>query len=111
MSLGFTNFASMQMLLPLITVGIYVIAIIIGLDCIWRVEKNLDLFLKFYVGGLIILGLRMLAGALGFIESTYWTLLVPLVDALAGIMFLVSLLVMYKIIRSLNFEKSKLKKK
>ena len=109
MSSGFTNLVSLQALLPIITLAIYIVAIIIGLDCVWRVEKRLGVCLKLFVAGLAILTLRMIAGIIGLAEASFWLTIVWATDALAGILFLSALLIMYKIIRSLNYEQKRRK--
>jgi hypothetical protein len=105
MSLGVTNMFSLEFLIPIGTIAVYIVAIIIGLDCVWRVEKRIDLFLKIIVVIMIVNLARIALGMLGLSESPQWALILSATDFLKGILFASAMIVMYKIIRSRNSEK------
>lgn len=105
MSSGIINAASMVFLLPLANILLYCMIVIGCFNCIWRVEKKLDLFLKLLGAGFVVILIRMVIGVAGFATSPNWLFAIRATDFLAGVFYLSSMFVMYKLIRNLNLEK------
>lgn len=111
MSFGFTSIASLQTLVTLATIGVYALIIIVTLDSIWRVEHRLNSFLKMLLAAFAVLIVRMALGIVGLSQTPYWALIAWLSNLLAAIIFLIAMIIMYKIVRRLNAEKSVKKNK
>lgn len=97
---------SYERVLPVIPLLLLLPAIIIGFNCIWRVEKRLDTFLKLLTGGLIFGAVRKLIVVVGYRQlDQSWANYVQYLDIAASGMVLLALIEMYRIIRTLSREK------
>jgi cytochrome c biogenesis factor len=89
---------------PLLAIVLLAAALIVGLDCVWRVEKRLDTFMKLLIVAISVLLVANIIQLLGGDMSMLVENLMHYLQALAALMFLLSVGEMYKIIRSLDNE-------
>ena len=85
---------------PLVSIVLLTIAIIVGFDCVWRVEKRLDTFMKLLTTGIIF---RVLAEIMSlFLPVGEW---IPVCGNIASSFFiLLAVIEMYKIIKTWDNE-------
>lgn len=98
------NFQSLNFILPFLSLILSAVAIIIGLNCIWRVEKKLDWFLKLLTGATLVTAVRKSIGLVGLDQSGRWPEFLLYFDLIASILLLFAFLEMYRIIRQLSNE-------
>jgi hypothetical protein len=105
MPIDLSHIGSYQVFLPLLSIVMSIITLIIGLDCIWRVEKRLKTFLIVLTGAVIVTALRKITGLLGLDQSASWHAALLYSDLLVATLVLSAYFEIYRIIRSLNNEK------
>jgi putative Mn2+ efflux pump MntP len=98
------SFSSYDFFGPLLAIVLLAAAVIVGLDCVWRVEKRLDTFMKLLIVGISVLLVANIIQLLGGEMSILVENLMHYLQALAALMLLLSVGEMYKIIRSLDNE-------
>ncbi len=86
--------------LPLVSIVLLAAAIIIGLDCVWRLSKRMDVFMKF-----------LTVAVIARIVMEIITLLVPealalrhAINILSALLLLIAMIEMYRIIRTWDNE-------
>lgn len=94
-----------QGLLPTIPLVFLLVAVVIGFDCVWRVEKRLDTFMKLLTIGTIFLAANKIIEALGADKAFGWGLFMQIMDIISAALLMFAFIEMYRIIRSLNNEK------
>ncbi len=94
------------LILPFIALVIGFATLIIGLDCIWRMEKRLRTFMLTLTIGVVMLVVRKIMLILGFDSSPYWYNLAQLLDIALIIFFFLAFAEMYRIVRFLDHEKT-----
>ena len=90
--------------LQFIDVFILLAAIVVGFDCIWRVEKHLATFVKLLTISLLPLGLRSVAMLFGMGTMPDWNYIDSGLGILSSILILASLIELLRIVRSLDSE-------
>ena len=93
-----------QVVLPFFSLIITFIALIVGLDVIWRVQKHLKIFMLSLTLTVLILVLSEAGLILGMDGNSYWRVAVECMDVLTGLLFVSAFLQMYKIIRVIESE-------
>lgn len=94
-------------LLPAISLVLMVAAIIIGFNCIWRVQKHLKLFMILLTLGMFVNSLRKLIIIFGYSSVNTVLTFTQYIDIVAMILFLAAFIEIYRIIRSLDGELKK----
>jgi hypothetical protein len=94
-------------LLPAIPLVLMVAAIIIGFDCIWRVQKHLKLFMVLLTIGMIVNSFRKLVVIVGYTDVNSVLVTTQYLDIIGIVFFLAAFIEMYRIIRSLDGEMKK----
>ncbi len=89
-----------HLFLPLVSIVLLAAAIIIGLDCVWRTHHRLDTFMKLLTAALII---QVVEEILAIFIPASEVVLIGF-NILASLLFLLSLIEMYKIIRTWDNE-------
>lgn len=85
---------------PLLSIVLLAVAIVIGLDCVWRVEKRLDTFMKLLTVGIIF---RIFQEITALVASDAQTVLVIL-NISSSLLLLMAMIEMYRIIRTWDNE-------
>jgi hypothetical protein len=93
--------------LPLVAIITLCLAVIVALDCAWRVEKRLKTFMKLATAALFILLAKKILEITGFQESDFFKNFFQYLDIAVSLFLLASMVEMYKIIRSLDNENPK----
>ncbi len=93
-----------QRFLPALPLVLMIGAIIIGFDCIWRVEKRLDTFMKLLTVGMIFNAIRKLVVVFGYTDFTPLLSYTQYLDVAANGFFFAAFVEMYRIIRVLTHE-------
>jgi len=91
---------SARLFFPLISVVLLAAAVIMGLDCVWRVEKRLRTFMRLLTAAIVFLALRQALGLLAPAGSAP----VIIMDIVSSLLLLFSLIEMYRIIRTWDNE-------
>lgn len=99
-----TTMANYPVILPFIIIILMGIAVIIGLNCIWRVEKRLKTFMILLTLGSTVILVRKVSLLLGYGQSAGWAAAVQYFDLAVSILFLGGFVEMYRIIRRLDRE-------
>jgi hypothetical protein len=94
-------------LLPAIPLVLMAAAIIIGFNCIWRVQKHLKLFMILLTLGMFVNSLRKLIIIFGYSSVNTVLTFTQYIDIVAMILFLAAFIEIYRIIRSLDGELKK----
>ena len=94
-------------LLPAIPLVLMVAAIIIGFNCIWRVQKHLKLFMILLTLGMFVNSLRKLIIIFGYSSVNTVLTYTQYIDIVAMVIFLAAFIEIYRIIRSLDGELKK----
>src|SRR3989338_8424492 len=90
-------------ILPAIPLFLMLAAIILGFNCVWRVERRLDTFLKLLTAGIVFTAIRKLVVVIGYHDLTQqWTNFVQYLDIIGNGLILFAMLEMYRIITILN---------
>jgi hypothetical protein len=91
--------------LPFVALIIAFVTVIIGLDCIWRMEKRLRTFMIILTMGVALLILRKVMLVLGFDASPSWYTMAQVLDIGLITFFFLAFVEMYRIVRFLDHEK------
>ena len=88
------------MFFPLLSIVLLAITIIVGLDCVWRVEKRLETFMKLLTAGVIF---RIFQEIFVLIAPDLRTVSVVL-NSVSSLFLLIGMIEMYRIIRTWDNE-------
>jgi hypothetical protein len=91
-----------RLALPFIASVIALATLIIGLDCIWRMEKRLRTFMITLTLGVSLLIVRKVMLMLGFDASPSWYATAQLLDIGLITFFFLAFVEMYRIVRFLD---------
>jgi zinc transporter ZupT len=94
---GTTIASFVSLLLPLVS-------IIVCLAAVWRVEKNLDVFLKFIVAALVCLVIRNVCLLFNIRMNGYFEEIYFVCEIAAGILVLVGSIVLLRSVKKLDNE-------
>jgi hypothetical protein len=95
-----------NLLISFIVLAVYIATIIVGMDCIWRVERRLKLYLLLLTGAVVIFAtLHALGIVMAIAQFSVHELFFDAAKALAGLLIFISFLEMYRIIRLLDKER------
>ena len=90
--------------LPAVPLVLLVLTIIIGFNCIWRVQKHLKVFMKLLTIGMFVISLHELVLLFGYTDINSVLVYTHYLYIIAAILFLAAFIEMYRIIRSLDGE-------
>jgi len=93
-----------QIILPFFSLIIAFVALILGLDVIWRVQKHLKTFMFLLTMTVLLLVMSEAGLILGMDSNSYWHITTECVDIIVGILYFFAFLQMYKITRVLDNE-------
>jgi hypothetical protein len=85
---------------PLLSIVLLAVAIIVGLDCVWRVEKRLDTFMKLLTAGVIF---RIFQEITDLVAPDARAVLIVL-NIFSSLLILMAMIEMYRIIRTWDNE-------
>lgn len=97
---------TIEKLLSLTNIAIYIAVILLALNCIWRVEKRFDRFLKIITLAIAIIPFRLVLGILGLEQNPNWALAVRSIGFLVGVLLIVAFIDLLRVIKSMNHESS-----
>jgi hypothetical protein len=86
------------------------IAVVAGLNCLWRAHKMLATFIKLFLISVAILALRKIFGVLGYNQLPNWVAIGQYFDLAQSFFFMLAAIELYKISRHLDGEEPKGKK-
>src|SRR5688500_15218365 len=107
MEFGFNTLTDLKVFLPFISLVLSIVTVIVGLDIIWRVEHDLDKFIKWLT---LAVGLSVaikLLSLLGLSEALNWVSILLFFDLAIAVSVLAAFLKLYKMVRLLDNEKKK----
>ena len=90
--------------LPLLAIILLAVAIVIALDCAWRVEKKLRVFMKLLIAAIFVLLSKKLLEITGFNQAEIFRNFFQYLDILFAFFLLCAVGEMYRIIRDLDGE-------
>lgn len=100
-----TIIQTLEKVLSLVNIAVYIAVIIIALNCVWRVEKQFDRFLKLVTIAIAFVPFRLVLGVLGLDSNPNWALIVRGLGFLAGLLLLVAFIDLLRTIKSINKER------
>ena len=95
---------TIEKLLSFANIAIYIVVIVFALNCIWRVEKRLDRFLKIITIAIALIPFRLVLGILGLEQDPNWAVAVRGVGFLIGILLIVAFADLLRVIKTMNKE-------
>ena len=96
---------TLEKALSLVNIAVYIAVVIIALNCVWRVEKQLDRFLKLIILAIALIPFRLVLGVLGLEQDPNWALAIRSLGFLAGLLLIVAFIDLLRVIKSMNQEK------
>ena len=96
---------TLEKALSLVNIAVYIAVVVIALNCIWRVEKQLDRFLKLIILAIALVPFRLVLGVLGLEQDPNWSLAIRSLGFLAGLLLIVAFIDLLRMIKSMNQEK------
>lgn len=94
-------------ILIFISLGLGITTLMLGLKCIWRVEHELDTYLKSVTFGILLQIGQKIIFLFGLGNVRVWSLAIQWLDIAIACVFLIAMMNMYRIIRHLNKEDKK----
>lgn len=86
------------------TIVIYIVALIVALDCVWRVKSHFNAFLKILTTGIAVVLIRLVFSVTGLIGK-YPDFIMSVFDFVTGIILLIAFVAMFRMIKDYNREK------
>lgn len=99
-----TIIQTLEKSLSLVNILVYVAVVVIALNCVWRVEKQLDRFLKYMTIGIALIPFRLALGVLGLEHQPVWALVTRICGFLVGLLLMIGFVDLLRSIKSLNKE-------
>ena len=96
---------TLEKALSLVNIAVYIAVVVIALNCIWRVEKQLDRFLKLIILAIALVPFRLVLGVLGLEQDRNWSLAIRSLGFLVGLLLIVAFIDLLRVIKSMNQEK------
>jgi len=93
-----------SLLVSFISLALVLVALIIGLCCIWRVERRLKIFLIILTVAVGLLGLEKLLDIIISAQSQSFVNLLELIDLVRSLLFVAAFGEMFRIITGLSKE-------
>lgn len=90
--------------LPLLAIVLLAAALVLALDCIWRVEKRLATFMKLFLGAVSFFLAKKILEIAGFSGIDFFSNFFGYLDLGSALFLLCAAMEMYKIIRRLDGE-------
>ena len=100
-----TTIQILEKALSLVNIAVYITVIIVALNCVWRVEKELDRFLKFLTIGIAVVPFRLILGVLGLDQDPNWAFAMRIAGFVAGILLIIAFADLLRVIKNMNKEK------
>lgn len=94
-----------EKILSLVNIALYMSVIIIGLNCIWRVQNNFDRFLKLLLVAIGLVPLRLMVGVAGFENEALWMLIMRILGFFAAIMLIIAFSSLLKTLKQTSRER------
>lgn len=91
-------------ILPFLSIATYLVAILLALNCVWRVENKMDRFLKLVTVAMIIVFTRLIMRAIGLADNPYWLWIAHIFDIASGILLIIAFGVLLKTLKKLSHE-------
>lgn len=105
MDLSLTSIQIVEKIIALINVVLYLSVIIVGLNCIWRVERRLNKFLKIVIIAILLVPLRIILGVAGLEHDPIWMLVVRCFGFAAGALLLYAFVDLLRMLKTISHEK------
>ncbi len=96
---------TLEKTLSLVNIAVYIVVIVIALNCVWRVEKQFDRFLKFLIIAIALVPFRLVLVVLGLESNPNWTIVVRSLGFFAGFLLIIAFLDLLRVIKIANKEK------
>lgn len=106
----FGFFSSQTIFFEFISLIITSLTVIVGLNCIWRVEHRLKTAMSLFTAGVATNAIRKAVGLTGWEQALVWNVMLLIFDLIVSLFFVLAFVEMYKIIRTLDNEQSNDKK-
>ena len=94
-----------NIVLGFINLFIFLAAIIVSFDCLWRAEKRLATYLRLVLIALLPFVAKQVFIIIGFTAFEYWTSVDQYLEIVGGALLLISLIQMFRIIKIADKEK------
>ena len=94
-----------RLILPFIVVVFGLATVIIGLDCVWRMEKRLRSFMRILTLAAATFLVKKIMLIMGFDSSSAWYNIAQSLDIATAVFLFFAFVEMYKIVRFLDNEK------
>lgn len=104
MSESLSIFQTLEKVLSLVNIVIYFTVIVVALNCIWRVDKQFDRFLKLVTIAISLVPFRLVLGVLGLEQNEHWALIVRIFGFLAGLLLIVAFTDLLRTVKQINKE-------
>ena len=105
MTTELSTFASYTSFLPIVSFILSALAVIVGLNIVWRVEGQLDRVMKWLTVAVGVGMVRKFLSLLGLKDSVNWPKISWYFEIVGSFLVLVAFLKMYKLVRALGTKK------
>lgn len=99
-------FVNLEKILSLVNIVVYIAVVIIALNCVWRVEKQLDRFLKYLTLSISLVPLRLVMNLVGLEQQPVWAFVFRCFGFLSGLLLIIAFTDLLRSIKNLNHENS-----
>ena len=99
-----TIIQTLEKVLSLVNIVVYFAVIVIALNVIWRVEKQMDRFIKLITIAIALVPFRLVLGVLGLEQNDNWALITRIFGFLVGLLLIIAFTDFLRTMKQINKE-------